>query len=348
MTEKNSQSGENNRQYGHSGEGDITGRDNITININIGGESQAPSLREFVGILPVLLTDPERAEEFFKENPDWKPLRSLLGQKPSQKKLKEEVSKRAQQLNSTGSHLADYSIIKERKWYYLDRQKLREDFEILMEDNAPPGNLNILLLKEEEEALSDELPNMLSTWWRDAELDGADGNIRLEPIQIETTDLKDNQQDSKRWIRRLCKTLHRQDEVFNYKKIKSTEALNQAIRESIVGKETLFLYQRLQNACLYEERLKSYLAFWRETKWLKPTVLVFLINPYHEEVTEKAGACWHCQPKDHYETIDRIKLKDFYEFCEIRREAYQEQLFIPLNQPISLKQAVDNLKQIST
>lgn len=347
MTET-SQSGENNKQYVHSGEGDITGRDNITININVGGKSQVPSFREFIGFLTVLPDDPKRAEKFFEENPDWESLRSLLGQKISPKRLKDEAYKRAQQLHPATLPFARYSIIAEKKWYYLDRQKLREDFETLMEDDTPPGNLHILLLKEEEEALSDELPNMLSTWWRDAELEGTDRNIRLEPIRIETTDLKDTQQDSKRWMRRLCKTLHRQDEVFNYKQIKSTEALNQAITESIVGKETLFLYQRLQNACLSKERLKSYLDFWRETKWLNPTVLVLLIDPYHKEVTEKADACWHCQPKRHYELVDRIKLKDFYEFCEIRREAYQEQLFIPLNQPISLKQAVENLKQIST
>jgi hypothetical protein len=338
-----SQTDGGNQQVVSTGSGGAFGGDQVhggktVINITI----QLPavgsvSLQE---LLSLLLSNPNAIPQFGFSPEIAQQLHAMPQQGFSQQQLLGEISRLFD--GAQKQEGKDYLRDEEKLWHYLDRKRLREAFIDLMRGNPPSNNLRILLFPDDEKALSDEIPDMLRRWWVEAETRNKSSNIRREVLKFESTEADSSETH---WLSGLYKGLGPCHEAFvkvDWKDC-SVEHFNQLLRNSSLGKESLFFFQRITGDCTHATHLQEYVAWLRKTCWPTPSTLVLLLDQYDKDLYQAAQACFHCDPERHYQKVTRTLLKDFYDDCKKYDGRHR---FIEEKQELDFKDAVEQLKLV--
>lgn len=206
---------------------------------------------------------------------------------------------------------SSYEADKTNSWHFLDRKKLRRALKKELKekfDGKREFQLFTSLFLYDEDAMVDEIPNMLYSWYKDW-ADSRDGGLKHPKVYNLAAPLRMNSIEDfseEQYI----------DEEWKYSFLRTLKGIDQGVSSEMtpqeaLGKlrpETRIFYQKV--SCPEPSKLDYLLNKWLSLgPWPFPAVLI-LIVVNTKDITSENKEVWYCK-EEYYELINRINLEDF-------------------------------------
>lgn len=220
-----------------------------------------------------------------------------------------------------------------KHWFFLDRNKLRNEF-LHFVDNNDEYKFFVFLYDSRIENKCTDIPDMLRTWYIDYYFKKRPHVVKNKFLAA--IDLSLESEDVERDWRNTFKK--------NFEIDHNDEEFISTFMKSNLIKKHLFVYQSL-NDCKTNHKLKNYLSLWKKFDFRSPFFLILSFSPDDfVSLSSVEPNHFYCGSKYH-DLITRNHLIDFYTRCKrFEPFPYKEEYFIKAGESLTFKDAVEKLK----